>query len=160
MIARRAGRDRAVSITITHVLTIAITTILIAMLLTSASTMLDTETDRSTESSLETIGERLANEIGNVDQIAGASDDTVAMVADHPRKAAASGYTVELRTSCSASLLDGSTDCLILTANSADVVVYVPIKTDRPIADGSDAAGGPIEIRYDSTEISITEGPR
>lgn len=157
MINPRSDGDRGVSISVTHVLTIGITTILIAMLLTSASTMLDTESEHSAETSLETIGERLADEIGNVDQIAD-ENATVNATATHPRRAASSRYTVKLETGCSEPLLDDSTDCLKLTAHSADAVVHVPIKTDADIDDGSEAAGGTIEIQYDGAEISITEG--
>ncbi|WP_226007854.1 DUF7266 family protein [Natrinema salinisoli] len=157
MIERYTDRDRAVSITVTHVLTIGITTILIAGLLTSAGTMLETETERSTEASLETIGEQMANEIGNVDRIAATSGDDVTITADHPRTVANSRYTVELGEDCEAPLLDGSTDCLILSASNTNVVVHVPIKTEENIDYGSSARGGTIEIVYDGSadEISI-----
>lgn len=154
------GDDRGVSISLTHVLTIAITTVLVAMLITSASTMLETETDRSADQSLETVGERLANEIGNVDRIAhGGSGqaERVTVTTSHPRTVANSRYTVELRRNCTAPLLDGKTDCLRLTAQSADAVAYVPVKTDADI-EHSSASGGDIEVRYDGDAISITEG--
>lgn len=156
------GDDRGVSISLTHVLTIAITTVLVAMLITSASTMLETETDRSADATLETIGERLANEIGNVDRIANGDDgraERVTVTANHPRTVANSRYTVELRRNCTAPLLDGRTDCLRLTAESADTVAYVPVKTDADI-ENSSANGGAIELQYDgsSNNISITEG--
>jgi FlaG/FlaF family flagellin (archaellin) len=155
MIGRHNERDRAVSITVTHVLTIGITTILIAGLLTSAGTMLETETQRSTEASLETIGERMADEIGNVDQIATPSGGNVTITADHPRTVANSRYTVEFGEDCEAPLLDGSTDCLELTAANTNVVVHVPIKTDAAIDTSSSARGGTIEIVYDGTTDTI-----
>ncbi|MFA9501389.1 hypothetical protein ACERIM_01265 [Natrinema sp. H-ect1] len=153
--------ERGVSIALTHVLTIAITTVLVAMLITSASTMLETETDRSADIGLETIGERLANEIGNVDRIATGDDgraERVAVTASHPRTVANSRYTVELRRNCTAPLLDGQTDCLRLTAASADTVAYVPVETTADI-ENSSASGGEIELQYDgsSNNISITE---
>ncbi|WP_241471229.1 DUF7266 family protein [Natrinema salifodinae] len=148
------------SISITHVLTIGITTILIAMVLTSAGTMVDTETDRSAESSLETVGERLADEIGNVDQIATGTTDDVTVVAEHPQTVASTRYTVELTEDCGPLIAD-STACLKLTAHDADAIAYVPVKTDAGI-DESSASGGTIEISYDGAvdEISITEGRR
>lgn len=160
MIERQTGRDRAVSISITHVLTIAITTILIAMLLTSAGTMLETEKDRSADSSLETIGERLADEIGNVDQIGNQTTDTVTVRTDHPRTVANSRYTVELLTSgdCEvAPLIDENTDCVKLTAQDVDATVHVPIKTTATIGGGS-TTGGTIAIVYESGEIHIEDG--
>lgn len=157
MIGPRTEDDRGVSIAVTHVLTIAITTILIATLLTSASGLLDSETDRSAESSLETVGERLAGEIANVDQIA--EDDEVTLTVEQPRTVANSGYTVALleASSCAdAPLLDGGTDCLRLSGNGVDVVVHVPIKTDADLDGGSSAPGGTIEIVYDDDEDEIS----
>ncbi|WP_254763481.1 DUF7266 family protein [Natrinema marinum] len=162
-IHRSTGQDRAVSISITHVLTLGITTVLIAMLVTSAGTMLETETDRSAESSLETIGERLADEIGNVDQIGSGSAHNATIRSDHPQRVAGSRYTVELLESgncATASLLDGSTPCVKLTAEDANAEVYVPIKTDAGVDGGSSVSGGTITIVYESgaNEISIEDG--
>jgi len=156
-IETQPGRDRAVSITITHVLTIGITTILIAMLLTSAGTMLETEKDRSADSSLETIGERLADEIGNVDQIGNQTTDNVTVRTDHPRTVANSRYTVKLLEDCSAPLLEGNTDCVRLTAQDVDATVHVPIKITATINENS-TAGGTIEIVYESGEIYLEDG--
>ncbi|ELY70024.1 DUF7266 family protein [Natrinema versiforme] len=149
-------RDRAVSITITHVLTIGITTILIAMLLTASGTMLESETERSADSSLETVGERIADEIGNVDQIANETDDTVTLTTEHPRTVASSRYTVELQADCNnAPLLEENTACVKLTAQDTDAVAHVPIKTDNDINETSSATGGTIEIIYESDKIRI-----
>ncbi|WP_425495366.1 DUF7266 family protein [Natrinema halophilum] len=157
-IENNAERDRAVSISITHVMTVGITTILIAMLLTNAGTMLDTQKDRSAEASLETIGERLADEIGNADQIGAQTTDNVTIRTDHPRTVANSRYTVTLREDCEAPLLDGSTDCVRLTAHATDAVAYVPIKTNASVDGGSSTTGGTITIVYESDTISIEDG--
>ncbi|MFC4543711.1 hypothetical protein ACFO5R_17430 [Halosolutus amylolyticus] len=154
MITDQSGTDRGMSIAVTHVLTIGITTILIALLVTSSAAMLDTETDRSADRSLEAIGERLAGEIANVDAIANESDENVTLTTEHPRTVAGSSYRVELLTAGSgvcgeAPLLTDETDCLRLTASSADVEVYVPLKVDVDVDHESSASGGLIEIRYE-----------
>lgn len=154
---QRRHRDRGVSIAVTHVLTIGITTILIAMLLMSGSSLLESETDRSVETSLETVGERLADEIANVDRIASRNGtETVNLTVEHPRTVSSSGYTVELlNDSSEAPLIEGG-PCLRLTARSTDVVVYVPVAVDADL-DGS-ATGGTIEIRADGNgTITIEE---
>ncbi|RKD97857.1 DUF7266 family protein [Halopiger aswanensis] len=150
-------RDRGVSIAITHVLTIGITTILIAMLLMSGSSLLESETDRSVETSLETVGERLADEIANVDRIASRNGtETVNLTVDHPRTVSNSGYTVELLNDASEAPLIEDGPCLRLTARSTDVVVYVPVAVDADL-DGS-ATGGTIEISADGNgTITIEE---
>lgn len=153
------GDDRGTSIAITHVLTIGITTLLIAVLLTGAGGLLETETDRSAETSLETVGERLAGEIHSVDQLASEnSDGTVTVTANHPRTVANSGYTVELLEpdDCADTpLLDGSTECLELTSQGADVTTHVPVKTDTSLETGASAPGGTIEVSTDGDEITI-----
>ena len=150
--------DRAVSISVTHVLTIGITTILIAMLLIAGSSVLEAQTDRSVDSSLETVGERLAGEIDNVDRMADDDTDEARVTAEHPRTVSNTGYTVELQEECDAPLLDGNTDCVRLSASDVDVVVYVPLADDIDVDDESSVSGGTIEIVYDeSDEITLEE---
>ncbi|TYL37691.1 hypothetical protein CV102_15245 [Natronococcus pandeyae] len=149
---RFAADDRAVSITVTHVLTIGITTILIAMLLIAGSSVLEAQTDRSVDSSLETVGERLANEIDNADRMGDNGADNVRVTAEHPRTVSNTGYTVELREECDGPLLDGETDCVRLSATDVDVVVYVPLAEDVEIDGESSVSGGTIEIVYDDSD--------
>ena len=158
---RANGRERGVAVAVTHVLTIGITTILIAMLMMSGSTLLETETERSADRSLETIGERIAGEIGNVDQIA-ADDgtDSVTLTVDHPRTVSNSGYTVRLLEDCGSDsdspLIEASgVDCLELETHNHDVTVYVPVTVDASNLEGS-ATGGTIEISYDEPDDKIT----
>ncbi|WP_306057607.1 DUF7266 family protein [Natronococcus wangiae] len=152
---RFATDERAVSISVTHVLTIGITTVLIAMLLIAGSSALEAQTDRSVESSLETVGERLANEIDNADRIADDADE-VRITAEHPRTVSNTGYTVELHNSCDAPLIDDETACLELTAQDVDVVVYVPVATEAELEDSS-VSGGTIEIVADGDKIELED---
>lgn len=153
------GRERGVSVAITHVLTIGITTILIAMLLMSGSTLLESETERSADTALETIGERLAGEIENVDRIASESGTaSVSLTVDHPRTVSNAGYTVQLWEECSnadadAPLVDDGADspCLELTARGTDAVAHVPVSDTVDLDDGASASGGTIEISYDTS---------
>ncbi|RZH67575.1 DUF7266 family protein [Natrinema altunense] len=163
--------DRGVSITVTHALTIAITTVLITMLLMAGGTLLENQKENSARLSLETVGERLSDELSNVDRAAIGTNDEVTATADHPRTVAGSSYTVELLPASECGdgrFLDGSTECLKLTATDADTVVYVPVKIDAEIDDDSKTVpGGTIEIRHRSdtgdpttSEISIHGGTR
>lgn len=146
--------DRAVSISVTHVLTLGITTILISMLLIGGSSVLEAETDRSVEGSLETVGERLAGEIDNANRMTADSGDEATITAEHPRTVSNTAYTVELREECDAPLLDGDADCLRLTAQDVDVVVYVPLAGGVEVGESS-VSGGTIEIVADDGEITL-----
>lgn len=152
------GRDRGLTPTVTHVLTLGITAILLAGLMMAGSAMLETETDRSAEGSLETVGERVATEITQVDRLAEYESDTVTMRVSHPRTVANSGYTITLvnESDCAdAPLLDGSTDCVRLEGQDSDTVVYTPVAGNVTLEEGSSARGGTFEIRYESGTVSI-----
>ncbi|EMA42941.1 DUF7266 family protein [Halobiforma nitratireducens] len=155
--------DRGVSVAVTHVLTIGIATILIAMLMMSGATLLETETERSAESSLETIGERLAHEVENVDQMTYDETERIEVTSQQPRTVANSRYTVELLEGengageCSeAPLLDGTTDCLRLTGDDGDV--YVPLVVGSDIGADDPVTGGTVEIVYDGDELRLEGG--
>ncbi|OVE85630.1 DUF7266 family protein [Natronolimnobius baerhuensis] len=155
-------QDRGVSVAITHVLTIGITTILIAMLLMSGSTLLESETDRSADTSLETVGERIAGEIGNVDQIASTEGtNDVTLTVDHPRTVSNSGYSVTLLEDCNedgdhdAPLIGDDLPCLELETYDHDAVVHVPVAVETDVDDRSTATGGSVEISYDGSSITL-----
>ncbi|MFC6718532.1 hypothetical protein ACFQGT_01030 [Natrialbaceae archaeon GCM10025810] len=152
------GRERGLTPTVTHVLTLGITAILIAGLMMAGSTMLETETDRSAEGSLETVGERVATEIAQVDRLENDSDDTASMRVSHPRSVANSGYTITLldnETCEDAPLLDGSTDCVRLEGHDSETVVHVPVKTEATLEAGESVRGGTFVIRNEGGNISI-----
>ena len=156
MTGRLRRDDRAVSIAVTHVLTIAVTTLIIAGLMMGTGFLLETEKERSAADSLETIGERLSSQLSSVDRTT-ADGGNVTIEADHPQTVAGAGYTVELTDSCSEQpLLDDEIDhCLILAYQGGDLEVGVPVKVTHNDIDPSSASGGTIEIRSDGDEIYI-----
>lgn len=161
----RAGRslptdDRAVSIAITHVMTIGITALLITGLLMGAGNLLDAERERGAEASLTTIGERLSGELSSVDRLAADSADDVTMRVDHPREVSGSTYRVELRgdpAACDGPLHAASEACLVLTATDENVEEMIPVNVEAGI-DDSQALGGPITVTHDGGNVSIEGG--
>lgn len=163
MTRRLRGDDRAVSVAITHVLTIGITAILISGLMIGAGSMLDSEKERGAKTSLETTGERLAGEIASVDRLADGSD-TVTLRVDHPRRVSGSSYSIDMNADgdCSSFLLEESDTCLTLTAHGEDAEVHVPMTVDGDIDTDASVRGGPITIKYDGStgEITLESGHR
>ncbi|WP_254767770.1 DUF7266 family protein [Salinilacihabitans rarus] len=159
MIRRLDADERAVSITVTHVLTIGITTILVAGLLVGAGTMLDSERERSTERSLEIVGERLAGELSHADRLA-ESGDQVTITADHPRRAGNAQYTVELRDSsdCDAPLVADGQNCLRLATIDNETETYVPVSVDVG-SDSEKVQGGTVIVRSDGDDVELLEEP-
>lgn len=154
------GDDRAVSIAVTHVLALGITAVLVSGLLLGAGTMLDSERERSTDDSLETIGERLAGEVASVDRAYENDTDNVSVVASHPRSAGTGSYTVTLYEN-----VDGEdcgdliqNQCLVLSSQTEDVEVAIPVKTETELADEMSTSGGTIVIGVDPDEDEIVIG--
>lgn len=156
-----ARNERAVSVAVTHVLTVGITAILISGLLMGSSSLLETEQERSSQEALETIGERLAGEIASVDQTTSASDD-VSVTTTHQRMVVGSRYTVTLADSaCSGPeypLVD-SGPCVILESQGEDVTVAVPLATEADVDDGVTVTSGEIVITWNSNDkLTLEDG--
>ena len=145
--------DRAVSIAVTHVLTIGITTVLISGLIIGAGSMLETQQERSTEATLETIGERLAGEISDLDRMADEDETESAVIrTDHQRFASGSQYTVGLHnSSCEEYPLinDADQQCIELTSHGDDVSIAIPLSTETPLDDGVSVTGGQIKLVWE-----------
>ena len=153
-----AADDRAVTVAITHVLTVGIATVLITGLLFGAGTMLDTQREDSTEASLEVIGERLAGDIASADRMA--NDNSVTIRTDHQRIAGGSPYTVTLHEDADecGPLID-SVSCIQLDSHGEDVSVFVPIVTHTPLAEETSVTGGPLVISVTEDDEIILEEP-
>lgn len=153
------GRDdRGVSVAVTHVLTVGITAILISGLLLGSSSLLETQQERSAENALTTIGERLASDITSLDQQA-SSSATAAINTSHQRQVAGSQYSVTLLNSgCSTYPLIDSSPCVVLESKGEDVTVAIPLSEDIAVDDGATVTGGPIEIVYDGSQITVRAG--
>jgi hypothetical protein len=120
--------DRAVSIAVTHVLTIGITTILITGLLVGASGLLESEKQGATRDELRTIGNRMASEMSSAYYSSGEGpNDRVVVRVSHPEYVAGNNYNVELRDSgCSAPAVSSS-KCLVLQTPTGNNEVVIPI---------------------------------
>lgn len=123
--------DRAVSIAVTHVLTIGITTILITGLLVGGSGLLEAEKDRATDTELRTIGNRMASEVSSTYYSAeDAGGGTMAVRVSHPEYVAGNNYNVEIKdTGCTAPAVSVS-KCLVLRTPGGNNEVVIPIDPD------------------------------
>ena len=150
---------RAVSVTITHVLTIGITTILISGLLIGTGTLLDSQKDRATYDEKSTIGDRLASEITAVEQSALRSDDDdvdVVVRTEHPRQLSGGQYFVTLSDACDVWERDY---CLELDSGQTDTV-EVPLHLEEdPDEDdlNEPVQGGEIWIQSDGDGITLSQ---
>ena len=151
---------RAVSVTITHVLTIGITTILISGLLIGTGTLLDSQKDRATYDEKSTIGDRLASEITSVEQSALRADEDedvdVVVRTEHPRQLSGGQYFVSLSDDCDVWERDY---CLELESGQTDTVEVPLYLEDDPDEDDLDepVQGGEIWIHSDGDSITLSQ---
>jgi FlaG/FlaF family flagellin (archaellin) len=156
--------DRAVSVTVTHVLTIAITTILIAGLLTAATGLLDSEQNRAGNREMRSVGETLATELVTVSETAqDQGAETARLETTQPDAVVGDGYKIRLRDSpAECANRDIYQACLTLSSSNG-LSVDVPVNLPSPVqANESFISGGEIAIVYDDTgggdpDITIEE---
>lgn len=121
---------RAVTPTVTHVLTITITSLLVIGLLATAGSFLNSEEQRNARDDLEMIGNRLADEVSRVDTLARNGGEAW-IVTRHPPEVSGGRYTVE-------QLYGGdcpdSGSCLELRSHDTDVVARVPLANETDVS--------------------------
>lgn len=145
---------RGVSITVSHVLTIAITAVLITGLVVAASGALTGQRERAARSQLDTVGQRLAFEVEQVDSLVARGNGAQAgLDTDHSDWIVNSPYEVTLTDDgC-----DGAATCLVLTVRGFDSRTVVGVDVSTPIEE-STAPGGEVRIVYDG-RLRLEEQP-
>ncbi|AHF99047.1 hypothetical protein HALLA_09345 [Halostagnicola larsenii XH-48] len=151
--------DRAISIALTHALTLGIATVLVATLLVSAGVLLEGETDRSVRESLETTGERLAADVLRVDGLGTAhgTTDEATVTVDYPETAANSRYRVAI-VDCDEleQALSAGEYCLELTAQATGQSVSIPLgELEASVDADTSVRGGTIAIGHDGEKLGV-----
>lgn len=153
-------RDRAVSVAVTHVLTIGITTILISGLLLAGGNLLDQQSDRAADRELRTIGDRISTELATAGERGNWTDSNVTIRTQHPSRVVGSGYTVELEELSSGDECferQGYDGCVVVTGHERDLVAEVPVSTPDgvDVEDGT-ALGGQVTVQYWDHNSTVT----
>lgn len=128
--------DRAVSVTLSYVLTLAITTILVTGLLLSTGSLVEDQRESAARSELRVVGERIAASLMSADRLAQSGATTVVSEATAPDRVAGFRYTVSL---------NGTTQEVVLETAASDIVVRVPFNNRTAVSE-STATGGAIRI--------------
>jgi hypothetical protein len=158
--------DRAVSIAVTHILTIGITTILITGLLVGGSGLLESEKDRATRTELRTIGNRMAEEISSAYYSAPDSDGARSVVrVSHPDYVAGENYKVRIAegSDCSGPAIPDGSDakCLVLSTPTGTDEVFVPLDPQISLDDDDplpEVNGGSFYIVVEEVDDGAPDG--
>lgn len=124
---------RAVTPAITHVLTIAFTSILVIALLVGAGGYLDNEERSSARQELNAIGNRLADEIDRVDNLA-EEGSRVSITTHHPEEITGGGYTVSHEPASACGLTGDNRSCLVLESHETPATARVPVVNDTAVS--------------------------
>ncbi len=148
--------ERAVSSTVTYVLTIAITTILLSGLITAAGGLVGDQRAQATRNELGVVGERIVAELTNADHLVQAgTDPAVRLRTTHPRRIVGAPYSVELKTGGEPPC--AHPQCLVLS--TSDVTVSVPFDNATAVKPGT-VDGGAVVVTYDrANETLVLENP-
>jgi len=137
--------DRAVSTTLSYVLTLGITALLTAGLVLTTGAVLETQKQETTREQLEVSGEQLASNLMAADRLADTNPESLAVRGELPQRAAGSAYVVTV---------DESADEIVANASGVDVSVRVSFVTRLDVR-GEPVSGGAFEIVLDGSELVV-----
>ena len=142
---------------VSHVLAIGISSLLIVGLLFSAGTLLNEQRDASAEQELETIGNRMATQLAELDEVNGRGLN-VSVRSTHPPRIAGRTYTVQVRdgSDCETETMAPDT-CLVLSSAALSVTEVVPIRTKSTVAVES-LGSGTFRLHSTTTDSTSASG--
>jgi hypothetical protein len=144
--------DRRAAVTaLSHALTLGMTSLLILALLLGTTGFLDSQRSVTAQDELRTIGNRLAGELGQVDEL-GQQGGSVNLTATHPDRVAGSTYDVQLKTGPGE--CDGAQTCIVLTTSEFDIQETVPIHNETALT-VTHPGGGEFRLHSVGTSTSV-----
>jgi hypothetical protein len=144
---RENGDDRAVSVTVGYVLTLAISSLLLSGLVIAGGSFVESEREAAARGELTVVGERVAADLMTVDRLVATAESpaalTVDRTADLPDRVSGVGY----RITVSAAGRDGT---VTLESDRVGVVVEVPFRASAGVdVETATVDGGELRIRWD-----------
>lgn len=147
----RLRDERAVSVAVTHVLTVGISTLLISGLLLGTAGMLDTQKERAGQQELAAIGDRHASEIVTAVDRGQRYESNVTIRSKQPDHAIGGSYTVNLTDSSECRVRSGYDGCITVTSAEGGHSVEVPLSLPGDIThiDSNTVQGGRVVVVYE-----------
>ena len=151
------GADRAVSVTVGYVLTLAISTLLLSGLFVAGGSFVESERERAANGELTVVGERIAADLGTVDRLAAdtasGGDLTVDRPLTLPDRVSGTGYRIRIAAS-------DTRGTIVLESDGTDATVEVPFRTSEDVGvRNATVDGGNLRIWWDSDggEVVVSE---
>lgn len=146
--SRRIADDRAVSTTVSYVITVGIALALVTGLIAAGTTMVEDQNRRTTESQLQTIGHQVAGTLEHADRTVRASENVgeLTLTVDLPEQVVGSQYYVDVHED-------------MVAVNASDVGVSMPVDytTETDVSESEGHEGGTLYVTYDGSELEVTD---
>lgn len=144
---RRRDRNRAVSTTLSYVLTLAIAAMLISGLLLATGTLVEGQQDSVARDNLEVIGQQLAGDIQTADRLVESGAEDVVVWSDHQERVADGGYTTTVNVT-------GENVTLVLESDRTDATIRTPVANETVVREAS-FRGGDVVIERVDGELEV-----
>lgn len=146
------GVNRGVTTPLTYVLILGMVSLLVSALILGVGGLVDGEQERAVRAQLEVIGHQFANDLTAAEQLGRHGTGTVRLVAELPREAVGSRYTITVAAA------GGGQYELRLRSATPDVTTVVPFRSQTPV-DATTVRGGSVVITYSpSGQMGVTAG--
>jgi len=142
---------RAVSTTLSYVLSLAIATLLITGLITAGGSYVDTQREQVIRDELTVIGQQLAADVERADRLVRAGNpgpgNSVTVTLNRTLSNRVTGESYDIT-------LVPSEEAIVLNTTQPDVTIRIGIANQTNLASSS-ARGGDIQIRYASDKLEV-----
>lgn len=156
---RLAGDDRAVSVTVGYVMTLAISTLLLSGLFVAGGSFIDTERERAAQGEITVVGERVAADLMTVNRLAASAESPGMLTIDRtvklPDRAAGRSYRIRVTTR-----EDARNGTVTVESDRTDAVAEIPFRTSADVAvRNATVRGGNLRIQWDPDggEVVVSE---
>lgn len=151
-----AGDERAVSVTVGYVLTLAIGAVLLSGVVIGIGGVVDSQTDRVVRGDLAVVGQTAVANLESADRLARAAEVDRPSDADPPNVSVAVDLPTRIAGRPYRIAVDG--DAVTLRTDDPEIVAEIPHVATLPV-EPSRVRGGPIRIRYDGSaeRLEVTE---
>lgn len=137
--------DRAVSVTVNYVLSLAITTLLISGLLMATGDIVGDRRESVVRGELEVVGERVSAGIESADRLARTGATEVILEVSAPRRVGGESYSISV---------DGSSQVVTLETEDPAVAVTIPFR-NRTDVETVTVNGGNVEVVLTGGDLEV-----
>ncbi|WP_262178433.1 DUF7266 family protein [Haloarcula laminariae] len=140
---------RAVSTTLSYVLSLGIATVLITGLIVAGGSYIDSQREQVIRDELTVTGQQIASDIEWADRLVRAGDSAVTVRTNRSFSNSVTGAPYRVT-------LDDDNETVVLRTTDPDVTVRIGLAVETPLAESS-ILGGDLQVRYTGSELEVRD---